>query len=97
MAGSVLSTDLQGRIVWLRQETALPYTADPAFIHQHCQPAINADGRLFVQQPGSCAIDCLALETGQRRWRRGIIGLQRIVDLPGRSPPGENRARARRP
>ena len=54
----------------------------PRFIQQHCQPAIESDGRLFVQQPGSCAIDCLALETGQRRWRRGIIGLQRIVDLP---------------
>ena len=27
-------------------------------------------------------IDCLALETGQRCWQRGILGLQRIVDLP---------------
>ena len=82
VAGSVICADLQGRIVWLRQETALPYTIDPAFIQQHCQPAIESDGRLFVQQPGSCVIDCLALETGQRGWRRGILGLKWMVDLP---------------
>ena len=63
-------------------ETTLPDAIDPAFVQQHCQPAIESDGWLFVQQPGSCAIDCLALETGQRRWRRGIIGLQSIADLP---------------
>ena len=82
VAGSVICADLQGRTLWVRQETALPYDTDPAFVLQHCQPAIEADGRLFVQQPGSCAIDCLALETGQRNWRRGLIGLQRLVDLP---------------
>ena len=27
-------------------------------------------------------IDCLDLGTGQRRWRRGIIGLERIAELP---------------
>jgi len=81
LAGSVISTDLQGRITWLRQETALPYTVDPTFIHQYCQPAIESDGRLLVAQPGSCVIDCLALDTGQRCWQRGIVGLQRIVDL----------------
>ncbi len=82
VAGSVICCDLQGRVAWLRQETTLPYGIDPAFAQQYCQPAIESAGRLFVQQPGSCVIDCLALETGQRRWRRGILGLQRIVDLP---------------
>jgi outer membrane protein assembly factor BamB len=82
LAGNVISFDLQARIDWLRQETTLPSAIDPAFVHQYCQPAINSNGRLFVQQPGSCAIDCLATETGQRRWRRGIIGLQQIIDLP---------------
>ena len=82
VAGSVICCDLQGRIIWLRQETTLPYTTDSAFAQQYCQPAIESEGRLLVQQPGSCLIDCLAVDTGQRRWRRGIIGLQRIVDLP---------------
>jgi hypothetical protein len=82
VAGSVISTDLQARIIWLRQATSLPSAINPAFVHQDCQPPIESDGRLLVQQPGSCVIDCLALETGQRHWRRGIIGLERIVDLP---------------
>ena len=65
-AGSVIVTDLKGRIEWIRQETTLPYTTDATSIHQHYQPALASDGRLFVQQPGNCAVDCLALETGQR-------------------------------
>jgi len=81
LAGSVISTDLQGRISWLRQETTLPYNVEPVFIHQYCEPAIESDGRLFVRQPGSCTIDCLALDTGRRCWQRGILGLQRMVDL----------------
>ena len=83
VAGCVLSIDMQGRIAWLRQETTLPSAIDPAFAQQRCQPAIESGGWLFVQQPGSCAIDCLAQETGRLRWRRGIIGLQSIADLSG--------------
>ncbi len=83
VAGCVLSIDLQGRIAWLRQATTLPAALDPAFAQQRCQPAIESGGWFFVQQPGSCAIDCLAVETGRLRWRRGIIGLQSIADLPG--------------
>jgi outer membrane protein assembly factor BamB len=82
LAGNVVCTDLQGRMIWLRQATSLPGAVNPAFLRQQCQPAIESGGRLFVQQPGSCAIDCLEAETGQCRWRRGIIGLQSIVDLP---------------
>ena len=85
IAGSVLSTDLQGRIAWLREETTLPYNVDPTFVQQYSQPAIESKGRIFVRQPGSCVLDCLELETGERLWRRGIVGLQRLVDLPGDS------------
>ena len=82
LAGSVICADLQGRVSWLREETALPPEQDPLFVQQDCQPAIESNGRLFVQQPGSCAIDCLDLETGHRYWRRGILGLERMADLP---------------
>ena len=82
LAGSVICTDLQGRISWLREETAVPPEQDPLFFQQPCQPAIESNGRLFVQQPGSCVIDCLDLETGHRYWRRGILGLERMADLP---------------
>jgi outer membrane protein assembly factor BamB len=82
LAGTVLCADLQGRIVWLRQSTSLPSAVDPAFVHQQCQPAIGSKGSLLLHQPGSCVIDCLGMETGQIRWRRGLIGLQRVFDLP---------------
>ncbi len=55
IAGNVICTDLQGRIIWLRQETTIPNAIDPAFVQQHCRPAIDSDGWLFVAQPGSSA------------------------------------------
>jgi outer membrane protein assembly factor BamB len=82
LAGSVICTDLQGKVVWLRQETLLPRAIDPGSARQQCLPAVASEGRLFVEQPGNCAIDCLSLATGQRQWRRGIVGLHAIVDLP---------------
>ncbi len=83
VAGCVLSTDLQGRILWLRQETTLPSAIDPASVQpQIWPPIIESDGWLFIKQPNSCTIDCLAAETGQRRWRHGIIDLRSIADLP---------------
>ena len=80
-AGCVISTDLQGRIIWLRQDATLPYAINPVAVPQNWPPVIESEGRLFVEQPGSWTIDCLASETGQRRWRRSIIGLQSIADL----------------
>ncbi len=83
LAGNIFATDMQGRIAWLREEMPLPWPADPNFSQQQNQPAIETEGRIFVQQPGSCAIDCLDLETGELRWRCGITGLQAIYDLAG--------------
>jgi outer membrane protein assembly factor BamB len=82
LSGSVICADPQGRVTWLRQESTLPFAFNPSVLRQYCQPAIESAGRVFVQQPGSCAIDCLSLETGQRLWRRGIVGIQAIIDLP---------------
>jgi outer membrane protein assembly factor BamB len=81
LAGNIIAVDLQGRIAWLRAENCLPDAVDPVFAQQHCQPAIVSEGRLFIQQPGNCAIDCLDVDTGERRWRRAIVGLQQIFNL----------------
>ena len=49
--GSVIAIDLQGRNLWLRQETALPFAIDPAFIQQHCQPAIESTAGSTCSSP----------------------------------------------
>jgi outer membrane protein assembly factor BamB len=82
VAGSVISIDLNGHVNWLRQETILPSAIDPTFVQQYYQPAICSGDSLFVELPGSCAVDCLSAETGERHWQRGLVGLQRIIDMP---------------
>jgi len=83
VAGNVLCADFQGRLLWLRQRVTLPCQVDAAVPLQAMQPAIARGERLFVQQPGSCVVDCLDAETGERHWRRGIVGLRSISELQG--------------
>jgi hypothetical protein len=82
MAGDVLCVDFRGRMVWLRQRSPLDYQIDPGIPRQRLQPAIISAGRVFLQQPGSCFIECLTLETGERSWQRGLVGLQSVAELP---------------
>jgi len=82
-SGAVLSLDLQGRVQWLRNSAAVPPEIDPTSPTQLRQPPIESGGRLYLQQPGSCAVECLTSQTGEIVWRRGIIGLQQILDLKG--------------
>jgi len=83
ISGAVICCDLQGTIQWQRSSRSLPLDVDPNFDQQEILPPIAANGRLFLQQPGNGAVECLAPETGAVVWRRGVIGLQRIVTVVG--------------
>ena len=79
----MICCDLQGTIQWQRSSRSLPLDVDPNFDQQEILPPIVANGRLFLQQPGNGAVECLAPETGAVVWRRGVISLQRIVTVVG--------------
>jgi outer membrane protein assembly factor BamB len=80
-SGAVLCLDLRERVQWLRTSEAIPAEIDPAFHFQLRQMPRESGGRLYLQQPGNCAVQCLQAETGELVWRRGVVGLRRIVDL----------------
>jgi outer membrane protein assembly factor BamB len=80
-SGAVLCLDLQGRVQWLRNSAAIPPEIDPTSLSQLCQPPRESGGRLYLQQQGSCAVECVEVQTGQLVWRRGVVGLQQILDL----------------
>ncbi|MEI8371217.1 MAG: PQQ-binding-like beta-propeller repeat protein [Planctomycetota bacterium] len=80
-SGAVFCLDLQGKVQWMRNSIAIPAEIDPVSHSQPCQLPREAGGLLYLQQPGSCAVECLAARTGQLVWRRGVIGLQQILDL----------------
>jgi len=80
-SGSVLCLDLQGRVQWLRTSAVIPEEIDPVSHFRPCQPPRESAGRLYLQQPGSCTVECLAAQTGELVWRRGVVGLLQILDL----------------
>jgi len=80
-SGSVLCLDLRGKVQWLRNSEGIPPDIDPTFPFQITQMPRTSGGRIYLQQPGNCAVQCLKAETGELVWRRGVIGLQRIVDI----------------
>jgi outer membrane protein assembly factor BamB len=81
--GAVLGLDLQGTIQWQRLSSALPMEADPGFTQQEWQPPLASGDRVYLHGTGSVAVECLASATGEVIWRRGVIGLQRIIGLFG--------------
>lgn len=81
--GAALGLDLQGTIQWQRLSSALPMEADPGFAQQEWQPPLARDERVYLHGTGSVAVECLAAATGEIIWRRGVVGLQRIVGLFG--------------
>lgn len=81
--GAVLGLDLQGAIHWQRLSSALPTEADPGFAQQEHQPPLVAENRVYLHGTGSVAVECLTPATGEVIWRRGVIGLQRIIGIVG--------------
>ena len=83
ISGAVICSNLQGAIQWQRASRSLALDVDPGFELQELLPPLAADGRLFLHQPGNGAVECLAALTGEVLWRRGVIGLQRVVGIVG--------------
>ncbi|MGA2621959.1 MAG: PQQ-binding-like beta-propeller repeat protein, partial [Thermoguttaceae bacterium] len=75
--------DSEQNLAWLRSSPCLPPSLDLALPQPYYQPPLAAGPRLYVAQAGVPGIECVDAETGQLRWRRGLAGLRRIMDLAG--------------
>jgi len=76
VGGAVLCCDLLGRVAWIRRQIWVPppsktEDAGPWFRQRLRRPLV-AGSRVYVTQPGVWAMECLDLETGAVRWRRGL-------------------------
>ena len=83
LSGVTLCCDAAGNSRWIRRETVLPPSEEPAWVTQTFQPPLLAGNDLYVLQPGGCAVSRLDARSGQLAWSRLLIGAQRVLGVAG--------------
>jgi outer membrane protein assembly factor BamB len=73
VGGCVVAADPAGRVRWVRRQLFLPPAVDnypsSRMTRAHQAPRV-VGGRVYVTQPGVCAVECLELSSGRLLWRR---------------------------
>jgi len=77
--GAVICCDYDGSVRWVRKQEWISAVDDRGSDRQVVQPALFANGVLYVQQPGVKAIEAIELESGLLRWRNVIPAVVRII------------------
>jgi outer membrane protein assembly factor BamB len=80
LGGVTFCLDAQQQLAWLRSAPAIPPALGVAAGEQYPQPPLAVGNRLYVAQPGVPNVECIELDTGRLVWRRGMVGLRRILD-----------------
>lgn len=83
LSGITMCCDAAGNLRWIRRETVLPPSEEPAWVTQSFQPPLLAGNDLYVLQPGGCAVSRLDARSGQLAWSRLLIGAQRLLGVAG--------------
>lgn len=85
LGGSVLCCDPTGRVLWIRRQTWLPNSAEPAANDMERIAPIADGNRVFISQANVSAIECLDAHTGRRLWICPQPGLRSVLGvLPDR-------------
>lgn len=79
--GCVLRCDADGDIVWLRRQTWIPATVDPASSEQSRDAPLTDGDRVLFTQPGVFTLDCVNAESGRLLWQRVFPELRRVLGL----------------
>lgn len=76
--------DVSGNLQWLRKQTLLPPTEEAQWVTQDYDRALLAGNAAYVAQPGSRAVQRVAVTTGRAAWTTVLPTLQRVVGLAGK-------------
>ena len=79
--GCVLRCDTNGDVVWLRRQTWIPASVDPASWEQSRDAPFTDGNRVLFTQPGVFSVDCVHTESGRLLWQRVLPELRRVVGL----------------
>jgi hypothetical protein len=79
--GCLLRCDTNGDAVWLRRQTWIPASVDPASWEQSRDAPLTDGNRVLFTQPGVFSLDCVHAESGRLLWQRVLPELRRVVGL----------------
>lgn len=81
LTGLAFCANVRGRLEWVRKQTWLAARAENDWGQQAMQPPLLHQGRLYLQQPGVKAIECLDPATGRLLWRSVLPGVRRMLGI----------------
>ena len=79
LGGCVFSCDVLGQVRWLRRQNWFPPSDELGFLRQYRNIPVVQGNRVYLTQPGVCAVEALELETGRLIWQRAWGDLRRII------------------
>ena len=83
IGGTVLCCDSTGQPQWIRRQTWLPASNEPAFWDQERIAPVVLGDRVLVMQPGVLSLECLELEGGRRLWCHPSQNIERLIGAAG--------------
>jgi outer membrane protein assembly factor BamB len=81
LGGVTAALDGEGQVLWIRESESLPLEADIYSVRQHFRPAVFADSRLLIAQPGVRKIECLDPSSGILLWDRVLPDVEAILGV----------------
>lgn len=83
VGGTVLCCDSRGQPLWVRRQTWIPRSQNPASQELQRSAPVVAQGRVLIVQPGVLSVECISVDTGRRIWQRSMPDLKRILGVSG--------------
>jgi len=79
--GSVICTDLRGRLLWVRKQPWRAFVRSAKWYLNHPVRPLFADGHVLISQPADESVASLRTDTGRLRWKAPVRELRQILGI----------------
>jgi outer membrane protein assembly factor BamB len=79
--GSVICTDLRGRLLWVRKQPWRSFVRSAKWYLNHPVRPLFADGHVLISQPADESVASLRTDTGRLRWKAPVRELRQILGI----------------
>lgn len=79
--GSVICTDLRGRLLWVRKQPWRSFVRSAKWYLNHPVRPLFAGGHVLISQPADESVASLRTDTGRLRWKAPVRELRQILGI----------------
>ena len=79
--GSVICTDLRGRLLWVRKQPWRSFVRSSKWYLNHPVRPLFAGGHVLISQPADESVASLRTDTGRLRWKAPVRELRQILGI----------------